>query len=190
MKDIHKHTTSFLGFDIDKLQLIGQGRQGRVFMLQENKVLKVYYRKNSCKDQLEILQKGQGSRFFPTVFNYDRYAVIMSFVDGITLSDYLKKNSLNKVLSIELVKLVEDFKKLQFTRLDIRLCHIFVQNNETLKIIDPRGSYKIVQAYPRLMLRGLHEHGVLDEFLNNIMHEYPYYYSYWISKIAEIIKAH
>jgi hypothetical protein len=175
---------SYLGFNINNLKLIGQGQEGRVYLLPGSKVLKVFYTMNSCKSQLEILQKGQSSAFFPTVFDYDEYSIIMSFIDGSTLSHYLRHNSLSKMLSLELVKLIDEFKSLNFTRLDMRPGHIFVQANDAIKIIDPRGSSEIIQPYPMLMLKGLKRHGFLEEFFNNIKYDYPDYYNYWSSKIS------
>lgn len=64
----------------------------------------------------------------------------MSFVHGIPLSDYLKESKIDKDISIELVKLVDEYKRLQFKRLDIRIAHIYLQPNRTIKIIDPRLS--------------------------------------------------
>lgn len=181
--DNHEKNSTYLGIDVSKLKLIGQGRQGKVYLLSDTKVIKVCYKSSSCRSQLEILQKGQGSRFFPTIFDYDNYSIIMSFIDGITLSDYLKRGSLGQTLSLELAKLIEKFENLQFTRLDIRICHILVQNDNTIKIIDPRGSYKIIQPYPMLMMKGLKRNGVLIEFLDNIKNDYPNYYSSWVNKL-------
>lgn len=178
-----KDSTTHLGFDISKLKFIGQGQQGKVYMLPGRRVIKVFYKRASCKSQLEILLAGQGSRFFPSVFDYDRYSIIMSFVEGIPLCDYLVHEKLDKTLSLELVRLIEEFRHLQFTRLDMRINHIFVQADKTIKIIDPRGSFRIVQPYPLLMMKGLQENGVLDDFLNGIKNEYPFYYNYWKDKM-------
>jgi predicted Ser/Thr protein kinase len=166
-------------YDISKLQIIGQGRQGRAYLLPDHKVLKVFRSSDSCRSQLETLQKAKNSRFFPTVFDYDKYFILMSFVYGSNLHDYLKLNKLDKPLSLELVKVIEEFKSLAFTRLDVRLGHIFVQADKTVKIIDPRGSFVIVQPYPLLMMRGLKRLGALETFLNFIKEDYPDYYNYW-----------
>jgi RIO-like serine/threonine protein kinase len=134
---------------------------------------------NSCKQQLEVLLEAKNSRFFPTVFDFDSYSIIMSFVYGSTLSHYLKQHSINKHLSLELVKLIDEFKKLHFTRLDMRLGHIFIQPDDTIKVIDPRGSHEKIQPYPRSMLKGLQKHGDLRDFFDNIKHDYPEYYKHW-----------
>jgi RIO-like serine/threonine protein kinase len=174
----------YLGHDIKKLKLIGQGHEGRAYLLPENKVLKVFYNMDSCKAQIEILQKGQSSVFFPTLYDYDKYCIIMSFIAGNTVSHYLRHNILNKKLSLDLTKLIDEFRNFNFTRLDMRLAHIFIQADSTIKIIDPRGSFMIVQPYPLLMLKGLKRHGVLEDFFNFIKYDFPEYHNYWKSKIS------
>lgn len=179
MRRMYKYRVNYFGYDINKLKLLGQGHEGKVYLLPEDKVLKVFHNTNPCKRQIEILLKTQDSRFFPSVFNFDDHSIIMSFVYGSTLSYYLTYNDINKKLSIELVKLIEEFKKLHFTRLDMRLGHIYLQPDETVKVIDPRCSYERRQPYPKSMLNGLKKNDNLRAFLNNIKHEYPDYYKYW-----------
>jgi predicted Ser/Thr protein kinase len=179
MKKTPKYRFQYLGYDINKLKLIGEGHEGKVYMLPDDKVLKVFHNPNSCKRQLEVLLSAKNSRFFPTVFDFDSYSIIMSFVYGSTLSFYLKQNNINKHLSLELVMLIDELKKLGFTRLDMRLGHIFLQPDDTVKVIDPRASYERIQPYPRSMLQGLHKHGDLRDFFNYIKHDYPDYYKNW-----------
>ena len=185
MKKRQKYRFDYLGFDIDKLKLIGQGHEGKVYLLPDDKVLKVFHIANSCKRQIEILVKARDSRFFPTVFDFDNYSIIMSFVYGSTLSYYLKQNNINKHLSLELVKLIDEFKKLKFTRLDMRLGHIFLQAKDTVKVIDPRLSYERIQPYPSSMLKGLQKCGVLNDFFKDIKHDYPDYYKYWNKMLSK-----
>lgn len=179
MKKAPKYRFEYLGHDVSKLKLIGQGHQGKVYMLPDDKVLKVFYNPDSCKKQLEVLLKAKDSRFFPTVYSFDNYSTIMSFVYGSRLSFYLKQHNINKHLSIELVKLIDELKKLGFTKLDARLGHIFLQPDDTVKVIDPRGSYERIQPYPKSMLRGLQKHGDLVLFFDYIKRDYPGYYKYW-----------
>lgn len=179
MKIIPKYRFQYLGYDVNKLKLIGQGHQGKVYLLPDDKVLKVFYNQDACKKQLEVLVSAKNSRFFPTVYDFDSYSIIMSFVYGSSLSVYLKYNNINKHLSLELVKLIDELKKLGFTRLDVRLGHIFLQPDDNVKVIDPRKSYERNQPYPKSMLKGLQKHGDLRAFFNYIKPDYPEYYKYW-----------
>ena len=179
MNKISNYRFQYLGYDVNKLKLIGQGHQGKVYMLPNDKVLKVFYNPDSCKKQLEVLLSTKDSRFFPTVFDFDSYSIIMSFVYGSRLSFYLERNHINKHLSVELVKLIDEFKKLGFSKLDARLGHIFLQPDDTVKVIDPRKSYEIILPYPKSMLKGLQKHGDLRAFFDYIKKDYPEYYKYW-----------
>jgi len=179
MNKISNYRFQYLGYDVNKLKLIGQGHQGKVYMLPNDKVLKVFYNPDSCKKQLEVLLSTKDSRFFPTVFDFDSYSIIMSFVYGSRLSFYLKRNNINKRISLELVKLIDELRKLGFTKLDARLGHIFLQPDDTVKVIDPRESYERTQSYPKSMLKGLQKEGDLRAFFDYIKHDYPEYYKYW-----------
>lgn len=173
------NVNSYCGIDISNLQFIGEGTQGKAYLLPDGKVIKVFRRKTPCTDQLLILQSGSKSRFFPAVYKYDDYSIIMEFVDGVKLKYYLGDTELSKKLSFELVELIKEFENLKFTRLDIRLPHIFVQPDESIKIIDPRKSFVIIQPYPFQMLKGLNRLGVLEEFFELIRFEYSEIYTKW-----------
>lgn len=184
MKNIRGYRFNYSGFDVDKLKLLGQGHEGKVYLLPNSRVIKVFHNTESCKRQIEILEKAAFSRFFPTVYDYDDFSIVMDFVYGSTLSYYFKHNDINKHTSLELVELIEEFKRLNFTKLDARLGHIYLQPDETIKVIDPRGCYTIVRPYPSSMLRGLKERNVLKEFFASIKPYYPEYYRYWSRKMT------
>jgi predicted Ser/Thr protein kinase len=179
MRKVPKYRCDYLGYDINKLKLIGQGHQGKVYLLPNDKVLKVFNSPDSCKKQLEVLLSAKDSRFFPTVYDFDSYSIIMSFVYGSRLSFYLKQNNITRHLSIELVKLIDELSRLGFTRLDARLGHIFLQPDDTVKVIDPRESYERIQPYPKSMLKGLQKHGDLMIFFDHIKNDYPDHYKNW-----------
>jgi predicted Ser/Thr protein kinase len=110
MRKITKYRFDYLGYDTNMLKLIGRGHEGKVYLLPNDKVLKVFHNPNSCARQVKILLKAQNSRFFPTVFGYDKYSIIMSFVYGSPLSIYLKQNNISKHLIFFTVKCLAGFK--------------------------------------------------------------------------------
>lgn len=184
MKNLRGYRFNYSGFDVDKLKLLGQGHEGKVYLLPDSKVIKVFHNSDSCKRQIDILENVSCSRFFPAVYDYDDYSIVMEFVYGSTLSYYFKKNNIDMHISLELVELIEEFKRLGFTKLDARLGHIYLQQDETIKVIDPRGCYTLVRPYPSSMLRGLKERNVLSDFFACIKPFYPDYYRYWSRKIT------
>jgi predicted Ser/Thr protein kinase len=182
MRKKHNHRSNYLEHNIRKLKFIGEGHEGRVYLLPDEKVLKVFHNSDSCKRQIEILIKARNSRFFPTVFYFDNHSIVMNFIHGSTLSHYLRHNDINKNISLELVRLIDEFRNLGFTRLDMRLGHIFLQPDGTIKIIDPRKSFEKIRTYPRSMLKGLRKRKCLDNFFNFINEDYPNYYNDWKEK--------
>lgn len=165
--------------DISNLPFIGQGGQGKVYLFPDHKVIKVFNHKSCCADQLFTLQVAAHSRFFPKVYDYDDYSIIMDFIDGIEINKYLRKYPLNKKLVFELVELIREFETLGFKKLDVHLPHIFVQLDESIKVIDPRKSFKEIQPFPYYMLKGLRNRGLLKTFFEIIKPEYPEIYLSW-----------
>lgn len=175
----HDYHNYYSGVDTRDLKFIGKGTQGRVYFLPPDKALKIFHNKRSCEKQLFILQHARNSRFFTKVYGHDDYSYIMDFVPGQNLREYLKNNPLTEKLAFELVELINEFERLGFTRLDIRAPHIFVQADESIKIIDPRKTFEIVQRYPAKILSTLKKQGVLDEFFNLIKNKYYDRYTQW-----------
>lgn len=178
---LSKNDRLYCGYDINKLIFIGKGTQGSVYLLPEHKVIKVFKYKDCCMDQLNtLLYASAECNYFPKVYNYDNYSIVMEYIDGIQLDDYLKENKLSRNISYELVKLIMEFKRLGFTKQDIHLFHIFVQNDgSSIRAIDPRKSFEEDFPYPYYMLKGLQKAGVLDRFLHHIKHRYKEVYMEW-----------
>jgi hypothetical protein len=95
------------------------------------------------------------------------------------LEDYIRRNGLSPNLVENLIRLIQDFKSLGFTRLDIRCSHIFVQDDESVMIIDPRDHYITNVPYPKKMLSRLKELKVGKIFFDTLKDKYPSLYNEW-----------
>lgn len=84
------------------------------------------------------------------------------------MDKYIKTYGLNRNLVEKIYKLLVEFKKLKFKKLDIRCKDILVSDKETLMIIDPKKAYERKVDYPRHLMKGLKRLGVLEEFLSEI----------------------
>ena len=89
-------------------------------------------------------------------------------VNGKRLDDYIKENGLSQQLIYNLYRLINEFRSLNFTKLDARCRDIYVDKNERLKVIDPKQCYKRKVDYPRHLMKGLDGVDVLEEFLQGI----------------------
>ncbi|APM39675.1 serine/threonine protein kinase [Clostridium kluyveri] len=166
---------------------LGCGHNGIVYLLKDNKVIKIFKDKDICKNEYELLKKTEKSKYFPQVYSHGPYYIIKDYVPGERLDYYIRKNGINKKISCEIIKLLMEFKELEFTKLDIRCKDLYIDNDFSIKVIDPRNNYSRGGNYPRHLMKGLYKLGVLDEFLKIVKEQYNEVYREWSFKIKRYL---
>jgi len=169
-----------LGYDLDKCKFLGEGYEGQVLLTPDNKALKIFKNPEKAFHEYDILKKCEGSVFFPKAYILDNNVVLREFVGGIELREYLEKYKLNEKLSRNLILLMFEFIKLGFTRIDIGSRHIFVQEDYSVKIIDPRKCYTKVVNAPYKLLRAVERRGQFDDFLKVLVEMDPKIAKFWL----------
>ncbi|MEQ8197546.1 MAG: AarF/UbiB family protein [Clostridiaceae bacterium] len=178
-------TSNCFNIDLQNCTFLGQGRNGHVYLLPDGKVLKIFFEEIYCKHEYDILQSVNENKHFPKVYEYKENCMIREYIDGIPIKNYIETNGLNRNLIINIVNLIEDFRKSGFTKLDIRCAHIFIQNDESIRVIDPRCTYTKVIPYPYSILKCLDRLDVLEKFFsclkeidNELFQNWNYRYIY------------
>jgi predicted Ser/Thr protein kinase len=163
---INNENINCFNIDLGTCKFLGQGRNGKVYLLPNGKALKIFFKEKNCEHEYEILKSVEGNKHFPKVYEYDGNCMIREYVSGILIKDYIEEHGIITNLAKNLIELIEDFRNLHFTRLDIRCEHIFIEQDMSIKIIDPRQTYTKVVPYPHSILGTLNKLGVLDDFFN------------------------
>ena len=163
--------------DIKECKLLGKGDEGSVYLTPESFALKIFSKEKNAKAEAEILEKAKDSRFFPNVIFLADTMMLREYVVGENLYEFINNNGLSYNLSMELI---EDFKRLQFTRINIRNAHIFVNENEKIQIIDPRKTYSKNTPYPIAIISILVKLNLFDDFLKNLIDYKPELLQFWI----------
>ena len=176
--------------DIKECKLLGKGDEGSVYLTPEGYALKIFSKKKNAKDEAEILEKAKDSRFFPNVIFLADNMMLREYVSGENLYEFLNKNRLSYKLSIEIIELIEDFKRLKFKRINIRNAHIFVDENEKIQIIDPRKTYIKETPYPKDIINILVKLNLFDDFLKNLINYNKDLLKYWIDGYEYLQKCH
>lgn len=171
------------GIDISKSVFLGQGHSGKVYLMPDNRVIKIFKNEESCVRECIILNSVKGNKHFPSVYFCSGNYIIREYVPGICLEDYIKKFGLSQRLIINLIEMILDFERLGFKRLDMRCAHIFVQQDESVKVIDPRKHYTEDVAYPEKIIGKLKKLKVYNKFNNVLKNRYPDLYNQWNGKI-------
>lgn len=167
--------------DVKECEFLGKGKEGAVYLTPEGYALKIFYSKRKAFDEAKLLEQVNDSRFFPKVLFIANNMILRDFVQGYNLYDYIKKNNLSYNLSTEIIDLIEDFKRLKFTRLDIRNAHIFVDENEKIQVIDPRKVFVKNIPFPKEIIKVLVKLNVFDDFLKHLLNYKPDLLNYWIN---------
>ncbi|AWI03280.1 serine/threonine protein kinase [Clostridium drakei] len=165
--------------DVSKYKYLGHGKNGKVYLMPDGKVIKICKREDRCLEEYKVLKIAEGSSYFPKVYERKGKNMIREYVDGYDLNTYIKKYGLSKNLVLNLIGMVEEFKKLGFKRLDMRGVHIYVTKDEKVKVIDPSMQLIKTVKYPELMIRDLKNLGVIGKFFNVLKDERPDLYKKW-----------
>lgn len=167
-------------YDLDKFKYLGHGKNGKVYLMPDGKVIKICKTERACREEYEVLKTAQGSPYFPRVYKkVGEKIIIRDYVAGEVLPSYIKKHGLSKTLAINLINLIEEFRRLNFQRLDIRGAHIFVKEDESIMVIDPASQTTWKERYPKLLLHELRRQKVSKKFYGILKEERPDLYKMW-----------
>lgn len=188
MKHIYKKYIEHFNINLLQCMVLGRGHNGVVYLLPDGKVIKVCFSEESCRGEYYILNKVNGNKYFPKVYGMNGNYMIRDYVGGICLRDYIKEYGFDKKMALKVIALLEEFDKLKFTKRDIRCKDIFVQPDNTLKVIDPKKCYSKERDFPRHLSKGFEKLGILDYFMEVVKEKKPKLYKRWFLKIREYIR--
>ena len=166
--------------DLKSYKLIGKGADGSVFQINSDRCVKVFQDTETKALELRALQAGQSSRYIPTLYEDGSNYIVMEYVNGISLSEYLKKEKqLPKQIVIKILAMLADLKIIGFDRCDTEVRHILFDEKMELRIIDLKRAFGSVRTTPTKLMKGLKKKGHLDEFMNHVKELNPVVYEEW-----------
>lgn len=152
----------------EKAEFLGQGNNGIVYKLPENKVVKIFVESKVCRDESYILSRTGKSKSFPKMYRHGKLYITRDMVNGIRLDKYIKEYGLDNKISENIFYVLKEFKKLKFTKIDSRCKDLYVCKKKKIMVIDPKKCFSKKVSYPRHLMKGLFKLNVLDEFLDNV----------------------
>jgi predicted Ser/Thr protein kinase len=173
-KKYKKHNIdNSIPYDIKRSKYLGQGHSGKVYLMPNGKVIKIFKNSDSCRDEYNILKTVEGSCHFPKTYELGTRYMVRDYVGGINMREYLYQYKITRSLVLRIANLVDDLKELGFKKLNLRCSHLFVQNNGTLMLIDPRKNFTQNIPYPKSFLNDLKKIDLLEDFLKILRQERP-----------------
>ncbi|MGY0372602.1 serine/threonine protein kinase [Clostridium sp. JNZ J1-5] len=169
------------GIDLTNSKIIHHSKKEKIYLTHDSRIIKICKNIDDCRREYLILKYCKDNKYFPQVYEYRLGYIIREYIDGICLIDYIKKYSLNESLALSLVDLIENFKALDFSRLDTGISHIFITKNGQLKVIGLKNNYTRKEKYPKHMISGLRKLKVSKKFFKILKKERPDLYEAWKS---------
>ncbi|MBT2659557.1 hypothetical protein [Bacillus sp. ISL-45] len=168
--------------------LIGQGRQGAVYRVDEEKCVKIYPKQSHFLKEREVLLSSQHLSFIPKVYETGPNYILMEYLQGPDLNTFLKKQStLPEEVTVNLLEILESMRNSGFEKIDAPLRHIFV-TGQGFKLIDHVYSFSKKQERPLELFRNLHDRKFLDSFLDQVKVINPQIYTEWTSRPIPLSK--
>lgn len=173
------------------LLMMGKGRQGAVFQVNDAICVKVFGNTEDCDREYYALSLGQKTDLFPKLYGKGPLYIAMEIINGVDVREYLQSQPLTKTLSAKLIEMLLTFKRIGFERIDHHKRQIFIQSDGNLKVIDVARTVwrDRVYPYPRKLLNSLGEENKAL-FLAHVQEMSPELYEEWrhYMRMEEIAK--
>ncbi len=166
--------------DLQEYKLIGKGADGSVFQLTADRCVKIFGNEQTKALELNALQVGQSSPVIPRLYEDGPNYIIMEYVQGISLPQFLKKEKqLPEPIVEKILAMLVELKKVGFERLDTEVRHILFNEDMDIRVIDLKRAFGSVRTNPTKLLKGIKKKGYLEEFLKHVNTIDPALYKEW-----------
>lgn len=166
--------------DVEEYKLIGDGKDGEVYQLTYDKCVKIFFQEETQKKELKALIIGQSSPIIPRLYEYGENYIVMEYIHGISLARHLKREKyITEELTKKILIMLDELKKIGFTRWDTEVRHILINEEGQLKVIDHKRAFTSNNKAPTKLLEGLQKIGLSKDFLYNVKKIQPSVYGKW-----------
>ena len=166
--------------DLEAYKPIGKGADGSVFQLTSERCIKIFKKTQTKELELKALQEGQLSPVIPRLYEDGPNYIIMEYVNGISLPQYLKKEKqLPESIVYKILDMLAELKKVGFERRDTEVRHILFNEDMEIKVIDLKRAFGSVRSTPTKLLKGIKKKGYLEEFMQHVKSLDPTLYKEW-----------
>jgi putative serine/threonine protein kinase len=166
--------------DLTAFDMIGDGKDGEIYKVAEDKVVKYFFKEETHHRELEAMQIGQTSSIMPRLYEFGDNYIVMEFVKGISLARHMKRHrTIDEDMTKKILFVLDEFKKLGFTRWDTEVRHMLMDENEVFRVIDHKRAFTSDSQVPTKLLKGMGKFGLEKEFIEHVKNMNPKLYEAW-----------
>ncbi|MDM5155691.1 AarF/UbiB family protein [Bacillus sp. DX1.1] len=166
--------------DLAEYKLIGDGKDGEVYQLTHDTCVKMFFLEETQKKELKALVIGQSSPIIPRLYEYGENYIVMEYIHGISLARHLKREKqITEELTEKILTMLDELKKIGFTRWDTEVRHVLINEEGQLKVIDHKRAFTSNSKTPTKLLKGFEKFGLSQDFLNCVKNIRSSVYKTW-----------
>lgn len=166
--------------DLEGFDVIGDGKDGVIYKVADDKVVKYFFKEETHHRELEAMQIGQASSIMPRLYEYGDNYIVMEFVKGISLARHMKRHgTIDEEMTRKILFVLDEFKQLGFSRWDTEVRHMLMDENGDFKVIDHKRAFTSNSPVPTKLLKGLEKFGLAKEFLAHVKNVNPKLFEAW-----------
>lgn len=160
--------------------LIGQGAQGAVFKISDDRCVKIYVSDEYAIREYSSYQAVKNSALLLKIYGKGVNYIIMEYLRGPSLELYLQgMGMIPQWVTKQILFVLKEMKRFHFTKIDSFLRHIFIVKNHKVKIIDLVNAYTVRDSFPSRLFGDLKRLGLLNTFLQQVQVLDPKIYLEW-----------
>ncbi|WBW99357.1 hypothetical protein [Oceanirhabdus sp. W0125-5] len=157
-------------------EFIGADQNSILYSISKDKVIKIFREDIMCNREERSKLIIYENRYFPDLLEIGQNYILREKVKGECLKDIVKRDGLNEEVAEKLVELLNEFQRLGFTKIDVRLKEIYVDNEKNIKLKDPDLYFTRDVHYPKHLCKELEKHGGLNCLLKTLYENNPELY--------------
>lgn len=148
------------------LKLIGEGSQGAVFHLSKDRCVKIFVNPNAAAKSAKALEAAKALNFVPNLHEVGPNYIIMEYLRGPNLKDYLKKvKKMPEAFTKQIIMIRKELKRVGFIRIKTSIGHFIITEGNVLKAIDHSDGLTMNDPYNSKMFLDLKKLDLLNTFL-------------------------
>ncbi|MCT4595281.1 MAG: hypothetical protein N4A57_13610 [Anaeromicrobium sp.] len=149
--------------------LIAKGKHGAIFKLSDDQCVKIFFQEKTAAQEADAYKRINGSIICPKLYEVGPKYIIIEYIEGLTLSEYLEgKEFISKSLTKKILLLLQEIKKLGFTNIDMELQNTIITKDGVLRLVDLACSFYLNSNQPKLLFKDLEFRGLLDLFMKQV----------------------
>lgn len=165
--------------DLVEYKLIGDGKDGEVYQLSHDKCVKIFFLEETQKRVESSSNWAIITYYSKTLWIWRKLYYHGVYTRNFTCTSLEKEKQITEELTERILIMLDELKKIGFTRWDTEVRHVLINEEGQLKVIDHKRAFTSNSEVPTKLLKGFKKFGLSQDFLNYVKNIRSSVYNRW-----------